>query len=188
MDYETYLSILNKVGAVASGTGLQTAPEDIFNDIKREWSEANPNTTARQAALGASERLFDFHFAVAADWLHNDKLRAGDVVLHHEEFLKILQVVGGDVVVLSLENGALPRFYPPSKHRRSRMAWRIDPLLTIVPEDLLHLAVVWVSGALFCNNLIDGRKARSFGKLLSTHFELRRLLDTLRQERDGLEG
>ncbi len=181
MNYETYLFVLDKVGAAAS-------PEAIFNGYKSEWSEANPNTTARQAALGASERLFDFRFAVSADWLHGYKVQAGDCILHHGEFLKVLEIDEDAVTVLSLENGVLPRFYPPSKTRRPRMAWRTEPLLTIVPEDLLHLAVVWVSGAFFCNNLIDGRKSPSFGKLLSVHFELRRLLDTLRQEQATKKG
>lgn len=172
MNYEHYLFVLEKVGAVVK-------PEVVFNGLKSSYREANPRATPYEAAVASSDALFDVQFAVKPEWVHGPKVQVGDIILLETEFLKVVSLEPGEVRTLSLENSVLPRFYPPSERGFSRIGWSTNPCLTIVPSEEFHRVVVWYAGVRLGDSLIEGRKDISFGKRLSVHFELRRLISTL---------
>lgn len=130
-------------------------------------------------ALAASVGLFDFEFAVSPEWVHGPKVEVGDIILLDCEFIKIVSLERGTARGVSLENSVLPRFYPPSERGYSTFSWSTHPCLTIVPSAVFNRVVVWYAGVRLGDSLIDGRKEPSFGKRLSVHFELRRLISTL---------
>lgn len=177
MNHESYINVLEKVGASID-------PKTLYKGFR---DGLIPEVGKEAAIDAAGQRLFDIEFGVPPEWLHGPKVVVGDVILLDCEVLKVGvgKGAGEELTVTCLENGQLPRFYPPSKRAISRQKLSEAVLLTVIPADLLHLTVVWLSGFRLGNNIIDRNKPLSFGKRLSVHYELRRLIATLEEGKTG---